>query len=168
MITNRNIEYYNSAFYETNMATEQIEIDSPHTKNLSTTRTAKTSEIEHWYPGLYQESQVTMRGPKARKNATARISGAETSSCSLLKQESKRRKVNGSGKPQKLVDMEDRKPSLSIKRGDDDVAGRKTRYREVQVSSPRRHILMHSFPSCSEAARQMDIARSRIGRGEAI
>ncbi|KAL3783162.1 hypothetical protein HJC23_001512 [Cyclotella cryptica] len=162
-----NIEYYNPASSKDNSAhAEQIETESPGAKNLDPTRMMQTIQIEHWHPGLYQPSPVPIRARKARKNVPADSSGAETSSNSVFKHEAKRRKVNGSVKPQKHFDPEDSKPTSTIKRTNDEVASSKTKSREVQVSSPNGHTLHHSFLSCSEAARRMDVSRSKISRGE--
>ena len=73
------------------------------------------------------------------------------------KQESKRRKISGSSKPQKLHPAKEENTKTSSS------AGRNPR--EVQVLSENGELL-HLFQSCSEAGRRMNITRTRISRGK--
>ncbi|KAL3788642.1 hypothetical protein ACHAWO_011858 [Cyclotella atomus] len=92
------------------------------------------STIEHYQP-------ITFQPPMSNDEDESVVSAQTT-------QETKRRKVNGSNQPLKVRTTDESKTK---------------RIREVQVYSED-GTLFNTFPNCAEAARQMDVGKSRINR----
>jgi hypothetical protein len=147
-----NIEYYNPNMMA--FSPSEAEDDASHEEDTPSPSPKRTTQrkplpfvpinLEHFQP------------PAA---------DSETASFSEPKQETKRRKANGSSKPVPIHATEGQDATAAATKTSTNNKGSSRRLREVQVFSQSGE-MMYAFPNCAEAARKMDITRSRINRGK--
>ena len=144
------IEFYDMRLaMQTNFSdTESIDSDCDNQPSMTAMDDESSNTLERW---------ENRKERKRDNNAPSSIAEAMFSISTT--QETKRRKVNGSSKPVKMFDTGAANKSKTKKV----TSTANTTKREVQVYSPSGR-LAHSFATCSEAARRLNIGRSRITR----
>ena len=151
-----NPEFFIQNFYDDNPLESDDEetTEASHRRGKFQTKNPATF-IEHFNPIPLQPRPVSA-AVEANHNGNDK---QVMPSSPAKQQENKRRKISGSSKPQKLRPVQEENENMSSG------AGRKPR--QVQVCSQNGEVL-HLFDSCSEAGRQMNVTRTRIGRGEIV